>query len=170
MGQGSTGAEQQVRNKTGCYAVCTAVATRQSMPVRRPPCWVMSLGYESWQLNIEIIVFLDLQAAATTTSPPLLQCHPDVWAQVLLPKLVAQGSAGSVALTCSRLRDVCYSSVQQLNVVVVHESMLAYTFRTVRSWGLSLQAHFPGCTSISVGLGCAFDCGFVIQLIPGLAR
>jgi hypothetical protein len=40
----------------------------------------------------------------------LSQLNEDVWAQVLLPKLREQGSAVAVALTCSRLRDLCYAS------------------------------------------------------------
>jgi hypothetical protein len=34
----------------------------------------------------------------------------------LLPKLVEQGSAGAVALTCSQLRELCNDSVQHLDL------------------------------------------------------
>lgn len=123
------------------------------------------------ELIIDIVSCLDLQVATATASfPLLLQCHPDVWAQVLLPKLIAQGSVGSVALACSTLRDLCYNSVQQLNFKIVPESVHPYTFTTVCNWALSLKAHFPSCTSISVGLGCSFDCEFVITMMPTLAR
>jgi hypothetical protein len=58
-------------------------------------------------------VGLDLQAGMPSGSPmsPFLHCMDqldmDTLAQVLLPKLMQQGSAHSVALTCSRLRDLC---------------------------------------------------------------
>jgi hypothetical protein len=51
---------------------------------------------------------------------PLLRCMDqldmDTLVQVLLPKLMQQGSAHSVAVTCSRLRDLCYSSVEALQL------------------------------------------------------
>jgi hypothetical protein len=46
----------------------------------------------------------------------LLEECPDVWSGVLLPKLVAAKSAGNCALTCSRLRQLCQGSQQQLNL------------------------------------------------------
>lgn len=89
---------------------------------------------------------------------------------MLLPKLMAQGSASSVALTCGRLRDLCYSSVQQLNIKIVPEAVHPYTFTTVRNWALSLEAHFPSCVSISVGVACAFDCEFVIIIYANTSQ
>lgn len=77
--------------------VATAVDCHESV-------LVMSLLME---LIIDTVSCLDLQVATATASfPLLLQCHPDVWAQVLLPKLIAQGSVGSVALACSTLRSM----------------------------------------------------------------
>jgi hypothetical protein len=46
----------------------------------------------------------------------LLRClsrlDVDTWAQVLLPKLIAQGSARDITLTCSELRDLCFGAAQ----------------------------------------------------------
>lgn len=119
----------------------------------------------------------DLQAAAAAqanSGPALLRCidqlNPDTWAQVLLPKLAAQGSASSVALTCTTLRDLCYSSVQELQLKAVPDAVLPITVATVQRWADSLAAHFPSCTSISVGVGCAADCELTGHLMPALAR
>lgn len=112
--------------------------------------------------------------AKTTARPPLLHCidqlNPDTWAQVLLPKLTAQGSASSVALTCSTLRDLCNSNVQELKLKAVPGAVLPITVATVQSWANSLAAHFPSCRTISVGVGCAEDCELTGHMMPALAR
>jgi hypothetical protein len=55
----------------------------------------------------------------------LLRClsrlDVDTWAQVLLPKLIAQGSARAVALTCSQLRDLCFGAVQHIDLSSVQD-------------------------------------------------
>jgi hypothetical protein len=92
----------------------------------------------------------------------------DTLAQVLLPKLMQQGSAHSVALTASRLRDLCYNSVEALELKAVPGCMP--DIAAVKAWGQSLSAHFPNCQSISVGVGCAADCELTAHMVPALAR
>jgi hypothetical protein len=105
--------------------------------------------------------------------PPLLWCinqlNNETWAQVLLPKLTAQGSVSSVALTCTTLRDLCYSSVEKLALKAVPDCVLP-SIATVKSWANSLAGHFPSCTSLSVGVVCAADCELTGHLMPALAR
>jgi hypothetical protein len=46
----------------------------------------------------------------------LSQLNDDVLTSYLLPKLVEQGSAGAVALSCSQLRRLCQLSTQHLDL------------------------------------------------------
>lgn len=119
-------------------------------------------------------VGLNLQAELPSGSPmiPFLRCMDqldmDTLSQVLLPKLMQQGSAHSVALTCSRLRDLCCSNVQALKLKAVPGCMPDVA--AVKAWGQSLSAHFTSCRSITVGVGCAADCQLTGHLMPALAR
>jgi hypothetical protein len=57
--------------------------------------------------------------AATEVSPLLCclsQLNDDVFTSYLLPKLIEQGSAGAVALTCRHLCELCQDSVQHLDL------------------------------------------------------
>jgi hypothetical protein len=101
------------------------------------------------------LVVQDTPSAASSGPQPsaLLHClsqlNTDAWAQVLLPKLVDQGSAAAVALSCSQLRDLCYSSRQSLKLGALLDS--------TDSWGLrselqNLPANFPNCSSVSLEL------------------
>jgi hypothetical protein len=92
----------------------------------------------------------------------------DTLVQVLLPKLLQQGSAHSVALTCSRLRDLCYSSVETLQLKAVPGCIPDAA--AVKTWGQNLSAHFPSCQSITVAVGCAADCQLTGHIVSELAR
>ena len=76
----------------------------------------------------------------------LYQLNDDVLTAFLVPKLVEQGSAGAVALSCSQLRRLCHLSTQHLDLSKqlqdgdnpCHDPNLAR----------QLVAAFPTCTSL----------------------
>lgn len=78
----------------------------------------------------------------------LLRClsslDVDTWAQVLLPKLVDQGSAQNVTLTCSQLRDLCFGAVQQINLSSVRDNELS----DVEDWTQNIHQHFQYVTTV----------------------
>lgn len=73
--------------------------------------------------------------------------NDDVLAACLLPKLVEQGIAGSVALTCSQLRKLCQHGTRHLNLT----KQLQDCDNAFRSAKLARQlvAAFPNCTSLA---------------------
>lgn len=78
---------------------------------------------------------------------PLLRClgqlNDDVWTEILLQKLLVDGSAPAVALTCSRMRQLCQHSRQQLKLTSLDSADTA----TVRRWTEQLPQRFPACSS-----------------------
>lgn len=101
------------------------------------------------------LVVQDTPSAASSGQQPsaLLHClsqlNADTWAQVLLPKLVQQGSAAHVALACCQLRDLCFSSRHSLKLGALLDSSEPL------SLGRQLQnlpEHFPNCTAVSLEL------------------
>jgi hypothetical protein len=101
----------------------------------------------------------------------LLQClsqlNADTWAQVLLLKLVEQGSAADVALTCSQLRDLCYSSRQSINLGALLDSSEPSKLKSVIS---GLPLHFPNCSAVSFQLDSDKSYHTMPYLLPALAR
>jgi hypothetical protein len=83
---------------------------------------------------------------------PLLRClaqlNDDVWEQILLPKLLADGSGPAAALTCGRLRQLCQRSRQQLKLVSLDSADTA----SVRRWTVHLSQRFPACSSVVMKL------------------
>jgi hypothetical protein len=81
---------------------------------------------------------------------PLLRClsqlNDDVLTAHLLPKLVEQGSAGAVVLTCSQLRRLLQLGVQHLDLT----KQLQDADNPCHSPELARQfiAAFPNCTSL----------------------
>jgi hypothetical protein len=100
----------------------------------------------------------------------LLRClsslDVDTWAQVLLPKLVAQGSAGAVALTCSQLRDLCFGAVQHINLSSVRDSELS----DVEYWTQSIHQHFNNVTTVRLLVIDDASYHTAPYLLPALAR
>jgi hypothetical protein len=94
-------------------------------------------------------------AAVAAGESPFLRCitllKDDVLTRYLLPKLVEQGSAAAVALTCSRLRRLCQHSTLHLNLAKELEGADSPWRRPVLAERL-VEA-FPNCTS----LACALD-------------
>lgn len=88
---------------------------------------------------------------------PLLQClsqlNDDAWAQVLLPKLVNQGSAPDVAASCTQLRALCFRTVQD----VVLQGTSEVDVSTIDDWMSPLPACFPNCTTLALYLDCQRD-------------
>jgi hypothetical protein len=113
-----------------------------------------------------------LQVATNNGSQPslLLQClsslGAETFAGVLLPKLVEDGSACDVALTCSQLRDLCHGSVQQLDLTEV----LDQDSSVVEEWMQSLPQHFSSCTSAQLWLHDEDSYDRLMYLLTGLAR
>ena len=70
----------------------------------------------------------------------------DVFAVHLLPKLVEQGSAGAVRLTCSQLRALLQPSIQHLNLTkqLEDEDNPLHSLKVARQ----LTAAFPNCTHL----------------------
>lgn len=121
------------------------------------------------------MVFCSIVTSSATQQQqrsPLLQClariDVDTWARLLLPKLVKQGSATTVVLTCSELRDLCYGAVQHLNLSKVHGS--SDSNQAVEDWVQSLPQHFPHCTSVQLQLGQEASYHTTPYLLPALAR
>jgi hypothetical protein len=94
-------------------------------------------------------------AIAAGCASPFLRCvtllNDDVLTSYLLPKLVEQGSAGAVTLTCSQLRKLCQRSVQHLNLT----KQLQGADNPCRTPVLAdrLGSTFPNCSSLE----CAWD-------------
>lgn len=97
----------------------------------------------------------------------LSQLNSDAWVQVLLPTLVEQGSAAEVALTCSQLRDLCFSSRQSIDLGDLYDSP---SFGELGSWMQGLPLHFPNCTTVSFKLGSEGSYHTIPYLLPALAR
>jgi hypothetical protein len=121
---------------------------------------------------------MDLQGrpqsgSTSTQASALLHClsqlNSDVWAQVLLPKLVEQGSAAAVALTCSQLRDLCYNSRQEIKVRLSH-MVASVGLSHLESCMQGVPAHFPNCTSVSLVLSGEQSYHAMPYTLPALAR
>lgn len=77
------------------------------------------------------------------------QLNDDVWTEKLLPKLLANGSAPAAALTCSRLRQLCQRSRQQLKIKTLDT---ADSTSAVSRWIQQLPQRFPACSSVLIRL------------------
>jgi hypothetical protein len=97
----------------------------------------------------------------------LSQLNSDAWAQVLLPKLVEQGSADKVALTCRQLRDLSFSSIQKLDLCDPHNSP---SNSQLGLWMEALPTHFPDCTTVTVTLCSEGSYHAMPYVLPALAR
>jgi hypothetical protein len=95
----------------------------------------------------------------------LEQLNDDVWTELLLPKLLADGSAPAAALTCSRLRQLCQRSRQQLKLTLLDNTDTA----TVRRWTEQLPQGFPACTSVVMKL-CAHICATAPVIVDVMSR
>jgi hypothetical protein len=87
---------------------------------------------------------------AHQTGSPLLQCleklDDDVWAQVFLPKLQQQGSAGAVALSCTQLRRLCQHSIDTLNLVDMPSS--STSTQQLACHAAAAATNFPNCMTV----------------------
>ena len=96
------------------------------------------------------------------------QLHDDIWAQVLLPKLVAERSAASVALSCRQLAALCHRLTQHLDLTSLAKSKDG---NRVAAHTDALPQHFPGCCSVSLGLQDDSSSRVVTAcVVPALAR
>ena len=71
----------------------------------------------------------------------------DTWAQVLLPKLIADKSALAAASTCRQLRDLCFGSVRHINLSTVQDSG---DTSKVEYWMQPIPQHFKNITSVQL--------------------
>jgi hypothetical protein len=106
------------------------------------------------------------------TGSPLLQCldqvNDDVWEQILLPKLLQQGSAPAVALSCTQLRRLCQHSIETLNLTNMTSS--STSAQQLARHAAAVATHFPKCRGV---LLCARDdtCYWQLQaVLPLLGR
>lgn len=77
----------------------------------------------------------------------LAQLDVDTWASVLLPKLVDDGSAADFALTCTQLRELCHSSVKQLDLQTLTSPDNPYL---IELWTQDLGQRFPACSKVDL--------------------
>jgi len=103
---------------------------------------------------------------------PLLHClqqlNDDVWAQVLLPKLIANKSAHAVALTCTQLRSLCQRSHQQLDLTGLASEGTDTV--SVKAYTETLAQHFPSCNAVKLLL--SHSHGYVVTpcILEALSR
>jgi hypothetical protein len=110
--------------------------------------------------------------ARSVQQSPFLRClsqlNDDVLQAFLLPKLVQQGSAGAVALSCSQLRRLCQHNVQHLDLTKqLHDvDNLCHSPELARQ----LVTAFPNCTSVDfawANTSMADVCGSISPLLAG---
>jgi hypothetical protein len=97
----------------------------------------------------------------------LSQLNSDAWAQVLLPKLVEQGSAADAALTCSQLRDLCFDIRLKLDFGDLLAEKTPYYLTSCMH---RVPAHLPNCTSVSLKISKDSSCHVLNYLMPTLER
>lgn len=102
---------------------------------------------------------------------PLLHCleqvNDDVW-EVLLPKLVAQGSAAAVAQTCSQLRRLCQHSVRSLNMTTFPASSI--NTDVLMKHAAAVAEHFPNCSQLMLESGSRMSYWQLPVMLPLLGR
>lgn len=97
----------------------------------------------------------------------LTQLSDDAWSQVLLPQLQARGCVAAVALTCSQLRDLCYSTVAQVDLQTLHSIKDPLV---LGRYTQNLGAHFPTCSSVELFLQEAGNYHCMPYVLPSLRR
>ena len=80
----------------------------------------------------------------------LEQLNDDVWAEVLLPKLLADQTAGAAAASCSTLRRLCHGTVKKLNLTALGSSCSDGV--TVQHHLEALHQHFPSCSAVKMAV------------------
>jgi hypothetical protein len=129
-------------------------------------------AWEPWHIYH---CFYDFQDAPQPDSRPapflhsMLRLRDGPWAQALLPKLVEQGSAAAVALTCSQMRDLCCSSRRSLKLGGLLERTAVEPGK-LKSWVQDLPKHFPNCSAVSLELGSNMSFHGIPYVLPALAR
>jgi hypothetical protein len=99
----------------------------------------------------------------------LLRClaslDVDAWAQVLLPKLVAQGSARAITGTCIQLRDFCFDTVHHIDLSSVQSSG---DISQVEGWVKHIPQHFKNATSVQLSFEEELSYHIALYLLPAL--
>jgi hypothetical protein len=110
-------------------------------------------------------------SASSSSQSALLQClsqlNSDTWAEALLPKLVDNGSAGNVALTCAQLRTLCHGSRQQLNLRSLHSHEDPCQ---VLDWTAGLADRFSYCSCVELSVSKDEDLHGFTYMASALAR
>jgi hypothetical protein len=97
----------------------------------------------------------------------LKQLNDDAWSQVLLPQLKSRGCVAAVALTCSQLRDLCYSTVANVDLRALHSIRDPLV---LGRYTQNLGAHFPTCNSIKLRVQEAENYHCMPYVLPSLRR
>ena len=92
----------------------------------------------------------------------------DAWSQALLPKLVAGGSAGNLALTCSTMRTHVQGNVGGLTWKAQH--IQGATPMQLEAWTAAVPQHFLQCVSVHLSLPDDSCYMGISALLPALAR
>jgi hypothetical protein len=98
----------------------------------------------------------------------IIQLNDDVWAQVLLPKLIADQAAGAVAASCSSLRKLCHGTVRKLNLKAFGST--CSNAITVQHHLAALHQHFPDCSTVKMALGTDSSYLLAPAIVEGLSR
>jgi hypothetical protein len=124
-------------------------------------------------VGLTVVACLQVPAwsASSSSQSALLQCLSqldcDTWAEALLPKLIDNGSAGNVALTCAQLRSLCHGSRQQLNLRSLHSHADP---SHVLDWTAGLADRFPNCSCVKLLVEHEEDLHGFTYLASALAR
>jgi hypothetical protein len=113
-------------------------------------------------------------ASAHSAEPKLGFLHllehlaEDAWAQALLPKLLAGGSAANLALTCTTMRTHVQGNVGRLSWKAQH--IQGATPMQLEAWTAAVPQHFPKCVSVHLSLPDDSSYMGVSALLPAVAR
>jgi hypothetical protein len=154
-----------------CSCSCSSVRSVSSMHSRQRSCQQRVRSHQPCHCLLSCLQDPSHQRTSAPQPSALLHClsqlNTDAWAQVLLPKLIEQGSAANVALTCSQLRELCYSSRQCINLGAFLDSSEPSSLKSVVS---GLPMHFPYCSAVSLRLGSDKSYHTMPYLLPALAQ
>lgn len=108
---------------------------------------------------------------AATNQSLLLQClsklDDDAWVEVLLPFLMANGSATVLTQTCTQLRDKVFRAVW--GVALANLDLIPAT-SSAADWVAPLPKHFVNCKSMALPIRQEQDFSKFQHTLPAISR